>query len=232
MAGKPAIQSLTEQGKMDFRFERIQNQIEGCLLEAGIYERPVEGAHLFETELVEKGGRKWLILASGISENEADAFFSDQHKRERAIVPIQVNPSGQLSVLLIVRPEDQGLSVASGRCITEFSTDVQWIEMYQGCYVRVNGLESPAVQQIRWELDLVAGHQPPQEAWLRPWAKLIGCNPGHPPSHWHINSPPLEIAGPRKRRQTVTPPELRLAVGLPNPLLLLLSLSNWLRNST
>jgi hypothetical protein len=216
---------------MDIRFERIQSHFEACLQQAGMFERAVDGAHLFENGISEKAKHKWLVIAAGISDNEASSFFLDQHKRERALVPIQISPNGQISILLILRPFDQEPQSTQGRYITDFSIDVERIEIYQGSYVRVDGLTSPAIHQIRWELDPITGHKPPREEWLRPWGKIIGCNPAHPPSHWHINSPPIEVSGRRQRRKVVTPPELRLAVGLPNPLLLVLSLANWLRQA-
>lgn len=215
---------------MDFRFDRIQNHFEGCLQQAGVFERSVEGAQLFDIEIVERSQRKWLVIAAGISHSESNEFFSDQHKRERAIVPMQVTPHGQASILLVLRPEDPAASLVRGKYVTFFSTDVGWVEIHQGCYVRVDGLESPAVKQIRWELDAVQGHREPQEAWLRPWANIVECNPAHAPSHWHINSPPIEEPGRRDQRRVFVPPELRLATGLPNPLMLMLSLANWLRH--
>ncbi len=214
---------------MDYRFDRIQSHVEGCLQQAGVFERTVDGLQLFEVEIVERANAKWLVLAAGITESESWEYFPDEHKREHAVVPMQVSPCGQASLLLIVRPQESAASLVPGKYVTDFSTDVGWVEMRQGCYLRVDGLERPAVQQVRWELDPVEGFKPPKETWLRPWASLIGCNPAHAPSHWHINSPPIEEPGPRHRRRVITPPELRLATGLPNPLLLILSLANWLR---
>jgi hypothetical protein len=213
---------------MDARFERIQSHIEGCLRQAGVFGRSVDGAQLLENEMIEKAGRKWILLAAGISDGEAHALISAEHKQERAAVPIEISPDGTLSILLILRPLEADSRAAHGAYTTDFSSDVGQVELYQGCYVRVDGLSSPAIQQIRWELDPVAGHKPPIEEWLRPWAQIIGCNPGHPPSHWHVNSPPIELPGRRQRQRLANPPELRLAVGLPNPLLLILSLANWL----
>jgi hypothetical protein len=214
---------------MDFRFERIQSHIQGCLQQAGAFERQVDGAHLFENEITERAKKNWLVVAAGVSDGEACEFFSDKQKQERALVPIQISPSGMISLLLIVRPLRGDDSLEDVRYTTDFSTDVGRVELYQGCYVRVDDLASPTIQQIRWELDPVEGHKPPIEPWLRPWARLIGCNPGHAPSHWHVNSPPIEVPGRRQRRRVANPPELRLAIGLPNPLLLMLSLANWLR---
>jgi hypothetical protein len=213
---------------MDFRYERIQGHVDGCLQQAGLFHRSVEGAQLFENEIVHKSKQKWLVIAAGISEAEAGTCFSEAHKRERAVIPIQINPSGQLSLLLIIRPLGQEALSTEGKYVTDFSRDVGPVELYQGCYVRADGLPTPTVQQIRWELDPVAGHKEPHEKWLLPWAGVVGCNPAHPPSHWHINSPAIELPGRRQRRRVVNPPELRLAVGLPNPLLLMLSLANWL----
>jgi hypothetical protein len=214
---------------MDYRFDRIRSHLEGCLREAGVFERAVEGAQLFDVDIVEKEKVRWLAIGAGISESESIDYFRDAHKRERATIPIQVTPHGHMSILLVVRAADPDLQSAPGKYVVPFSTDVEWVELRQGCYVRVDDLENPAVRQVRWELDPVTGHQPPQEQWLRPWARIVGCNPAHAPSHWHLNSPPIERPGRRGARRAITPPELRLATGLPSPLLLLLSLGNWLR---
>jgi len=148
------------------------------------------------------------------------------------MVPMQVSPSGRASMLLVVRPQYEKESLVRGKYVVYFSSDVGWVEFRQGCYVRVDELENPAVRQVRWELDPAEGHKPPQEAWLRTWADLVGCNPAHAPSHWHINSPPVQISGRRGERRVLDPPELRLATGLPNPLLLILSIASWLRQAT
>jgi hypothetical protein len=218
---------------MDVRFERIQSHLHGCLQQAGVFERRVDGAQLFESQISDKFSKKWLVMGAGVPESEAHELFSEPHKRERAIVPIQISPNGKVSLLLMMRPlaSTEESALLEGGYVTDFSKDVGRVELCQGCYLRVDGLSSPVIQQVRWELDPVEGHKPPIEAWLRPWANLIGCNPGHPPSHWHVNSAPPEQVGRRQPRRVANPPELRLAIGLPNPLLLILSLANWLRQT-
>ena len=217
---------------MNYRFDRIKSHLEGCLQQAEVFERAVDGSQLFDLAMMEKPGATWLVLAAGVSDAESSAYFRDEHTRERATVPMQVTPSGRASMLLILRPQDEKESLVRGKYVAYFSRDVGWVEIRQGCYVRVDDLGAATVRQIRWELDPVEGHKPPQEAWLRSWADLVGCNPAHAPSHWHINSPPIEIFGRRRERRVIIPPELRLATGLPNPLLLILSIVNWLRRAT
>jgi hypothetical protein len=216
---------------MDFRFDRIRDHIEHCFLDACVFERTVEGAQLFDVDIITKGNAKWLVIAAGITDSEFDKYLINERTRDRAKTPIQIQPTGELKALLIIRPVNEATNVASSAFVDKFSSDVGAVELYQGCYIRVDGLQNPAIHQIRWELDLVDGHKPPKESWLRPWATLVGCNPAHAPSHWHINSPPIEMAGRRGKRHSITPPELRLATGTPNPLLFLLSLSNWLRET-
>jgi hypothetical protein len=212
------------------RNDRIQNHFEMCLQQAGVFERSIDGSQLFDINILQKSRGNWLVLAAGISDTEASDWFADSHTRERTAVPIQISPRGQLSLLLILRPLGTAETLMPGKYITEFSSDVGSVELRQGCYIRVSDLVHPAVQQVRWELDAVTGHKEPKEEWLRPWFGVVGINPAHAPSHWHINSPPIEInRGRRKPRQTSVPPELRLAVGLPNPLALMLSIGNWLR---
>ena len=214
---------------MDYRFDRIQSHLEGCLQQAGVFERTVEGSQLFDVDIFE---RKWLVLGAGVSDAESSQYFSDETRRARATVPMQVTPSGRASMLLVVRPQQPTESLMRGKYVADFSSDVGWVEFRQGCYVRVDELDTPAIRQVRWELDPVEGHKQPQEPWLQTWAGLVGCNPAHAPSHWHINSPPIEVLGRRNERRAVVPPELRLATGLPNPLLLILSIANWLRSAT
>jgi hypothetical protein len=213
---------------MDFRFDLIQSHFELCLRDAGVFERSVEGSQLFDVNVVRRSDMNWLVIAAGISDAESQEWFSEKTKRERASIPLQVIPNGQASLLLMIRPWEPDTPIAPGKFVTDFTSDVKKVELHSG-YLRVDGLASPAVEQVRWELDPVEGHKTPLEPWLRPWSERLGCNPAHAPSHWHINSPPIEEVGRRKRRRVVKPPELRLATGLPNPLLLVLSLANWLR---
>ncbi|HVA49460.1 MAG TPA: hypothetical protein VNH11_24045 [Pirellulales bacterium] len=214
---------------MDFRFERIQRHLEDCLLQAGVFQRTVEGAQLFDVEIINRAGAKWLVIAAGIAEAESRDLIQ-RHRRDRATIPIQISPRGQASILLVTRPYATAAPAGGGRFVTDFSTDVGTIELYQRCYIRIDDLESPAIRQIRWELDPVEGYKPPIEPWLQQWEKIVGCYPAHAPSHWHINSPPMEEPGRRGQRRVIIPPELRIATGLPNPLLLLLSIANWLRS--
>ena len=214
---------------MDYRFEQMQRHLEGCLLQSSVFERTIEGAQLFDVDMVDKAGVKWLVIAAGISDVEARSYIQSHH-RERATVPMQLTPQGQASILLIIRPWPPSTPYDDTKYITYFSVDVGVIELYQGSYVRIDNIESPAIRQIRWELDAVAGHRPAIEPWLRGWECVVRCNPAHAPSHWHINSPPIVQLGRRDQHRTIVPPELRIATGLPNPLLLLLSIANWLRS--
>ena len=212
----------------DFQFDRIQRHLEGCLLQSGVFERRVEG-------------RSSLMLRSWRSTPRLGCLWRQESRnRSRAslsnptvgiaTIPMQIAPQGQASILLLVRPRPSSDSGNRGRFVTEFSLDVGEIELSQGSYIRVDNIESPAIRQIRWELDPVEGYKCPVEPWLRRWKEIVGCNPAHPPSHWHINSPPIQEPGRRGETRVVTPPELRIAGGLPNPLLLLLSIANWLKS--
>jgi hypothetical protein len=214
---------------MDHLFDRIHKHLENCLLQSGIFERVVEGSQLFDIEMVKRANAKWLVIAAGIDVTESDEFIQ-KHRRDRATIPMQITPQGQGSVLLIVRPIENQSEVSRGKFITKFSEDVGEIEIYQGSYIRIDNIDSPVIQQIRWELDVVQGHKDPIETWLRPWARIVGCNPAHSPSHWHINSPPIEVPARRGQSKSIRTPELRMATGLPNPLLLLLSVANWLKS--
>ena len=169
-----------------------------------------------------------MVVAAGIDVSESTEFIQ-KHRQDRATIPINITPQGQLSVLLIVRPNPD-LHVGSSKFVSQFSQDVGEIEIYQGSYLRFDNIDSPVIQQLRWELDIVQSHKSPMETWLQPWESIVGCNPAHAPSHWHINSPPIEVRGRRGQSHAIRTPELRMATGLPNPLLLLLSVANWLKS--
>lgn len=214
---------------MDHRFDRIHRHLEDCLWQSGIFERIVDGAQLFDVEIVKRANSNWLVIAAGIADSES-AEFVQKHRQDRATIPMQITPQGQGRVLLIVRPKLDELDGSRRKYVTQFSEDVGDIEIYQGSYIRFDNIDSPVIQQIRWELDPVQGHKSPMETWLLPWESIVGCNPAHAPSHWHINSPPIEVRGRRGQSRAIRTPELRMAAGLPNPLLLLLSVADWLKS--
>ncbi|MDA1014040.1 MAG: hypothetical protein O3A00_06255 [Planctomycetota bacterium] len=62
-----------------------------------------------------------------------------------------------------------------------------------------------------------------------PWKDALAFNPAHPPSHLHINQTPLDEYESLRDAGTHSPAELRLTVGVPNPLALILSVAAWKR---
>jgi hypothetical protein len=50
---------------MDYRFDRIQSHLEGCLRQAGVFERTVEGSQLFDVDIIERAGAKWVTGHGG-----------------------------------------------------------------------------------------------------------------------------------------------------------------------
>ena len=88
---------------------------------------------------------------------------------------------------------------------------------------------SEAIEHLRWDFDPAAAYAAPQEKWLQRWKPIIGFNPAHPPSHLHINQKPLDHFTRSRDAQAYSPDELRLAIGVPNPLAFLMSIAVWLR---
>jgi hypothetical protein len=98
-------------------------------------------------------------------------------------------------------------------------------------YFRLSNLpgDGNRVNHLRWELDPGTGHREPIEDWLLPWMERLRYNPGHAPSHIHLNAPPVDAEAVGRDQQEHSSSELRLAVGIPNPLALILSLAAWIR---
>jgi len=106
------------------------------------------------------------------------------------------------------------------------SEEVPLVEIREG-FFRIRDLaeNKNTVNSLRWELDAVQSRRDPIEPWLRRWALILGYNPAHPPSHLHINSyDEAEVSMPVDSSS-----DLRLCVGVVNPLALVLSIGAWLR---
>jgi len=193
-----------------------------------IFSRDVGGGNLVETEIFRHGQANWLVVAAGISAAEGRTFFPVTGNRAaRAETPMSVVGAGSASLLFVLRAIQQE-SIPSN--VTTFSSDIPFIEFHTG-YFRLTDIDNSIIKQLRWEWDLQTADGEPIERWLIPWRSVIGYNPAHAPSHLHFNSPPLVLAASGRMRQEHATNELRLAIGVPNPLALLLSIAVWLRTS-
>jgi hypothetical protein len=132
-----------------------------------------------------------------------------------------------------MRPFDPGAEIlAPHHHVTLYAPGekIPFVAIREG-HLRVTHLpdnNNARLDSIRWELDPVEGRRIPMEESLRDWHATLGCNPAHPPSHLHFNSPPQPIG--RSPVQAAISNDLRLAMGVPNPLGMILSLSNWLKS--
>ena len=206
-----------------------------CMRDAQVFERDVPSGSLFEAEALRRENKRWLAVAAGIADAESSTVFPNNPARaERATIPLNILGGGQASFFFLLRPIGFPLEEPStfARAAHFAPRDgIPLVEIREGSYFRLSNLpgEDNRLNHLRWELDLTTAYQDPKEEWLRPWMRRIQYNPGHPPSHIHFNAPPFdaEFVGPD--RSDHSPSELRLAVGIPNPLAMILSLAVWIR---
>ena len=215
---------------------RIVDLFEECFRDAAVFQREVSGASLFETDTLRKEKKEWVVIAAGVGPGDAATFFPGNASRaERAQVPLRIASGGQLSVLFVIRPFDPGSEdLPQLPLITPFAPGrgVPYAEIRNGSFFRPSGLSGKqvVVENFRWELDVGTSQQEPMEDWLCQWKRFLGHNPAHAPSHFHFNTPPLDAGRGARGRAEHARGDLRLAVGLPNPLALILSFAGWLRS--
>jgi hypothetical protein len=206
-----------------------------CMRDAQIFERGVPSASLFEAEALKKEKKRWLAVAAGVSDEESNAIFPNNPARaERATIPLNILGGGQASFFFLLRPLafPVGKSSTFARAAHFAPRDgIPLVEIREGSYFRLSNLPGDDIRlnHLRWELDLPTAHRDPKENWLRPWMRRIAYNPGHAPSHIHFNAPPIDAEAVGRDRSEHSPSELRLAVGIPNPLAMILSLAVWIR---
>lgn len=214
---------------MEFRI--IQRIFESCLQSAAVFERDSSGGQLFEADVIRRENKNWIAIAAGVSQPEAnDIFAANSGRAERATIPLRtLGIRGSASFLFVLRtsrfPIEQHDPMSQ---IAHFapSGGIPLVEVRDG-YFRIRDMEENrnTVNSLRWELDAVQSRRDPMEPWLFTPAYLLGYNPAHSPSHLHINSYDEE--------EMTTPVEpasdLRLCVGVLNPLALVLSIAAWLR---
>ncbi len=215
--------------------ETIKRVFERCIREAGVFDRDVPGKSLVEAEVLKRSTGKWLVIAAGIEEQEAQSVFPVSGKRaERAAIPLNVLGGAQASFLFVVRPVHSSTDLkALPRFVAPFapSERVPFVELDGGGYLRLWDLPrtTTGLTSLRWELDAIPLRQEPMETWLQKWAEILEYNPAHAPSHLHLNSPPVTSNLSPTSRGEHSFADLRLAMGIPNPLAVILSLAAWLR---
>jgi hypothetical protein len=215
--------------------DQIADVFEECFHDAAVFERSVGGT-VVETDLIRKENKKWVVVAAGIDFDEAHFYFQNHPKRaERAGEPVRILPQGQLSLLLVVRPVTLPLeNLTELENVTTFAPGrgIPLVKLRDGCFIRCWDIQDPdsRVRSLRWELDVQNARSDPHEEWLKHWQRHLHFNPAHSASHLHINAPALVPNAPIDQRIEHAPQELRLGVGVPNPLGLILSLATWLRS--
>jgi hypothetical protein len=177
-----------------------------------------------------------VVIAAGIDFDDAYSYFQQHPKRaERAGEPVRILPRGQLSLLLVVRPVTLPFEHAAElENVATFAPGcgIPWVQLRDGSFLRCWDIEDPdsRIRSLRWELDAQNARSDPREPWLNTWKRYLNFNPAHAASHLHVNAPALVPNAPVDDRFEHLPQELRLGVGVPNPLGLILSVAAWLRS--
>jgi hypothetical protein len=212
---------------------RISTLFEACLKDTGVFNRDVDSGGLLEAEILHRGQTNWLAIAAGIDTTLAHQIFPNNSKKaERAITPIRIcSSSDELSFLFVLRPIRFPLdNIENLRNAAEFAPGMNYplVELSEAFWcVSLNEQNENRIHKLLWEFDLSRSLNEPMESHLSNWKRKIGWNPAHSPSHLHINSPKqatLDDRGIGSRAYE----DLRLAVGMPNPLALFISFAAWL----
>lgn len=212
----------------------IQRTFQQCLKDISIFGRFDTDGQFFEVNDIQKENRRWLVIAAGIEEAEADQLFSGYQRRAQdSLIPLKYRSTCRVCLLFILRPFDQELRYQKQTTLVSpfcSSRGIPWVEIRQA-YVRIFDIPNNAnkLQNIRWEWEIGPALQSPLEKNLQPWKDNCGFNPAHPPSHLHLNSIVYETNAHLKRETSDPETELRLAIGRPNPLAFLLSIAVWLQ---
>jgi hypothetical protein len=217
-------------------FEAIKKQFDACFTDAAIFQRDRSGGAFFEFDKLRKNKQDWTVVAAGVSDSLAKDFFpNNSGRQERAAIPVNIMGGGQLTFAFVLRAIDKlELSESNAEFMTTFAPKrgVPFVQL-QDSFLRLSNLpeNGSGLTHLRWELDSSNAFTQPQEPWLHHWKDVFGFNPAHPPSHVHINQTPIEDYESSREARTHSPADLRLAVGVPNPLAIILSLATWKRRA-
>lgn len=223
-------------GVSPLSFDTIKKQFAAAFVDAGIFGRDSASGTFFEVEKIRLSNQNWLAVAAGVSESLSKKCFpNNSGRQQRAELPVNIMGGGQLSFAFILRSIEMAeLPNPNAEFVTTFAPKrgVPFIEM-QDSFFRLSNLPENVsrLTHFRWELDSTSAFQHSHESWLHPWKDALGFNPAHPPSHLHINQTPLDDYESSRDASTHSPAELRLAVGVPNPLALILSVAAWKRRT-
>lgn len=213
----------------------LSRVLAACMRDAQIFERDVPSGGLFEVDSLKKERTNWLAVAAGITEEESTAVFpANSARAERATIPLNILGGGQAAFFFVLRPLGFPLEESSTFArVAHFAPrdGIPLVEIREA-YFRLSNLpgDDNRLNHLRWEFDIRTAREDPKEEWLRPWMGRIQYNPAHPPSHIHFNAPPVDAESIGRNRSDHSPSELRLAVGIPNPLAMILSLAVWIRH--
>ena len=205
-----------------------------CMRDAQIFERDVPSGGLFEADSLKKENKKWLAVAAGITQEESSAVFpANPARAERATIPLNILGGGQASFFFLLRPLGFPVEDSSTFARTAHFAPRDGIPLVEirEAYFRLSNLpgDDNRLNHLRWELDFKTAYEDPLEEWLRSWMSRIQYNPAHPPSHIHFNAPPVDAESVGRDLSNHSRSELRLAVGIPNPLAMILSFAAWVR---
>lgn len=213
----------------------LQSLFARCFRDAGVYQRSADGGALVEFDTIKKDNCDWLVVAAGVSPKEAANYFrGNLGRQKRATTAIELTGGGRLHVLFVVRPCDPAAerdAIAAQVAPFAPKDNLPFVVLRDQSYFRAAEIDDERLQHFRWELDARRASADPIEQWLRNWRAVLGYNPAHPPSHLHINALPFDPEVGYEPRADDSSGDLRLAVGVPNPLGLILSLATWLRQS-
>jgi hypothetical protein len=217
------------------QLEEISRLFVASFHDAAVFERSTGGT-VVETDVIKKENKNWVVIAAGVGFDDAHAYFRSNPKRaERAQEPVTILPHGRLSLLIVVRavkPPFESIQELENVAVFAPGSGVPLVQVRDGSFMRCWDIRDPdaRVRTLRWEMDIPNARSDPYEAWLNQWKLHLDFNPAHSASHLHINADAIDPNAPIDDRIEHSSRELRLGVGVPNPLGLVLSLATWLRS--
>ena len=168
----------------DYRLSQMVEILNLCLHRAEVFSRDVPNKSLIErTEIEEKDGSRWAILAAGLSDEVAERYFKPGSERVgHATIPLRVSGGGHAEILMQMRPIEwpnpcPGLT----RFVAHYAPGekIPFVEIAKG---RISlDFDIPdgkfGLFNLRWEVDAREAGKPPLEDWLRSWWRTLEYNP-------------------------------------------------------